>query len=141
MTVQIIEAKLPGQSKLRARQRYGYNYVVRDGHVIATLEKPPATPLKQHARKRFRPEFVMVPDRWITVLEQSNSSRTYRLALHISREVFRVKYTGEDIILSKERIPRMSRQIKFKAAKELERLGLIILHREGKKALRVTPLI
>jgi hypothetical protein len=140
MTIHRIEAKLPGQSKLRARQRKGIDYVVRNGRVIAVLRKPSTTPLKQHNRRRFKPEFVMVPDRWITELRRSNSSRAYDLALLILKEALRCEYTGGEIILSQTTVLHMSRQVKLKAARELERLRLIDLHRDGKKALRVTPL-
>jgi hypothetical protein len=141
MTIQIIEAKLPGQSKLRAKHRKGYTYVVQGGRVIVVMERPPTTPLKKRRRKEFQPQFVMLPDRWIMELGRSNSSRTHHLAHLILREAFRCKYTGEEIILSQETVPHMSRRVKLKAAEELERLRLIDLHRDGNKALRVTPLI
>jgi hypothetical protein len=95
--------------------------------------------LQKKWRKRLEPLFVKIPRHWITSLRQSRSPTTFMLAHTILWEVFRRKFVGGEITLSKEVVPYMSRTAKIKAAKELEQLRLIDLSlREGRKALRVT---
>jgi hypothetical protein len=79
---------------------------------------------------------VQVPVRWIEALRQSKNAGAYRLALVILLEAFQRERMGGEIVLSSE-MTGMPGTIRRRAAKELERLGLIQLERRGKQAFRV----
>jgi len=87
-------------------------------------------------RSTLKPEFVKVPIPWAEALLGSTNVSAYRLALAILTEAFRRKIIGGEIVLSSE-MTGMSGTIRRRAATELERLGLIRIERQGKKAFRV----
>jgi hypothetical protein len=99
---------------------------------VEVLDRPAGKP----CRPRFRAEWVKVPVAWCAALEQTQNSSAYRLALRILREEFRRKHTGGEIVLSAA-TTGMHHTTRNRAARELERLGLIELEGEGKQALRV----
>jgi hypothetical protein len=76
---------------------------------------------------------------WVEALEREPNGYTYQLAIRIQLEVFQRKRMGGEIVLSAE-MAGMSRLARYRAAKELERRGLIKLHRKGNHALRITIL-
>jgi hypothetical protein len=99
-------------------------------------------------RKAFKVEFVMVPARWVKALEGANGA-TYELALVILSEAFKNEHLhrsgaatrrrySEGITLSAE-VTGMHHATRRKAAKELERRGLICLVRLGHHALVAVP--
>ena len=136
MTIQIIEAKLPGKSKLRTKTLRGY-VMEWHGRSIAVLEKD-APPTR---KKEFQPEFTMLPTRWKLALRQLKSARTWDLAMMILDESFRLKQCGggnREIVLSGKVTNNMPRNTKIRGAEELERCGLIQITRDRGKALKVT---
>jgi hypothetical protein len=95
---------------------------------------------RKSKRKQFKLEWVKFPLSWFSRLQHSRRVEAYRLAFIILREVFKCQVGGGEIILSTE-VTRMKRSTKLKAARELARLGLIKIIRDGNKALRVVPLL
>lgn len=86
------------------------------GGVAASTKKP---------RKPFKTAFVQVPARWITALEDAKADRsTYKLALRLLAEAYKCSQVGGDIVLS-SKVTGLERNNKARAAKELQRLGLI----------------
>jgi len=58
---------------------------------------------KLKPRKRFEPQWVKLPIRWIKVLKQSTSAGTYRLALMTLIGAFKCEQRSKDeLVLSKE---------------------------------------
>jgi hypothetical protein len=97
-------------------------------------------PYRKPKRKQFKPEWVKLPTHWSSRLHHTKRIETYRLAHTILEEVFKCQIRGGEIVLSTE-VTRMSRQCKLNAARDLKRLGLIEIIRDGNKALRVIPLL
>lgn len=82
------------------------------------------TPAKKQ-RKPFKTAFVQVPARWITALEDAKADRsTYRLALRLLAEAYKCSQVGGGVVLS-SKVTGLERNNKARAAKELQRLGLI----------------
>jgi hypothetical protein len=76
-------------------------------------------------RKPFKTAFVQVPALWITALEDAKATRsTYRLALRLLAEAYKCSQVGGDVVLS-SRVTGLERNNKARAARELQRLGLI----------------
>jgi len=100
------------------------------------ISGPDLVPPRKTRRKQFKIEFVKFPVHWIEALREARHITTYRLALVILAEAFQREFIGGEIVLSSEMtgIPRTS---KLKAARELERLGLIRIGRLGRQSLRV----
>jgi hypothetical protein len=96
--------------------------------------------VRSKRRKRFQPQWVKLPARWIRVLRQSSSASTYQLAHTILVEAFTQEYTGREIVLSTE-VTGMPRPTRARAIDELVRLKLIRVRKEGQKAVRVTSII
>ena len=93
-------------------------------------------------KRRAEPKFVQVSKYWSDQLKQTRSWVTYRLALEILRQDFRrKKYPDEEIILSAERTGISNGDARRRAARDLERLGLIEVTQRHKAAARVTRLI
>jgi hypothetical protein len=97
---------------------------------------------KREPRKPFKAEWVRFPLSWREALRQAKSAgTTYDLALAILSEEFKQKRVGREIVLSAE-VTRMPRHIRRRATKELVKLGLIELYREGgNQAYRVSIII
>jgi len=115
-------------------------YVVRHGKRIAieTL-KTNVVHIKQR-RKPFRVEWVKLPQRWIEALQQSKSVSTYRLAHIILFEAFKREHLGGEIILSAE-VTGMPSATRVRATKELIKLELIRVRRNGRQAVRVIEIL
>jgi hypothetical protein len=113
----------------------GRHYAVRNGRRIE-IESLSTEDLPKPKREAFEPKFAKLHFHWAEALEQAKNINTYRLAHRILFEEFRCERIGGEIILSSE-MTRMSHTNRYRAAMELEELGLIKLLREGKHALRV----
>jgi hypothetical protein len=79
---------------------------------------------------------------WCEALYRAKSvGTTYKLALTILSEEFKTEYTGDDIVLSTEKTG-MSKKVRIRAARELEKLGLIKLRRKRNgQAFRISIII
>jgi hypothetical protein len=99
-----------------------------------------AGPVKK--RKPFKTAFVQVPMGWITALEGANAdSSAYKLALRLLAEAFKCSQVGGDVVLSSQ-VTGMPRSSKSRAARELQRLGLIRTERQKvKQSLLVRVLV
>jgi hypothetical protein len=115
----------------------GRRYAIRNSKRFEVVSEPELV-LPKARRKEFKAKFVQVPTCWIEALKQAKNISTYRLALVILAESFQRERIGGEIVLSLE-MTGMSGTVRRRAAKELERLGLIQLKRNGKQALRVIP--
>jgi hypothetical protein len=113
-------------------------YVYRHGKRVAVEEITASPPTKP--RKPFRLQFVKLPDQWIQRLGLSNNPGTFKLAHHILKANFKRQHVGGEIVLSTE-ATGLSRKVRSKAVKELVRLGLIQIERNGNQATRVTSLL
>jgi hypothetical protein len=92
------------------------------------------------ARRRER-EFVRFPRVWEKRLEATDSANTYRVALFV---LFRHwKADGKPFVLSNIAMSTggVARQGKWRALRELERLGLIRVEERPKKSPLVTVLV
>ena len=109
-------------------------YAVRNGYRFEIgnleLDRQPET-----KRKAFEPEFAKLPFHWTQALKGANGA-TYELAIAIQLEVFQCERMGGEIVLSTE-MTGISHSNRYRAALELEQLGLIKLSRKGNQALRV----
>jgi hypothetical protein len=83
---------------------------------------------------------VKLPDYWIEQLQNSNSPGTFKLALRILKEAFKRSYVGGEIVLSSG-TTGLSRKVRFKAVKELVKLGLIEIEQNGNQAVRVVSIL
>jgi hypothetical protein len=122
-------------TKIEHVDENGRRYAIRNGRRFEIVSEPDLV-LPKVKRKEFKPKFVQVPARWVEALRQSKNAGAYQLALAILLEAFQRELIGGEIVLSSE-MTAMSGTIRRRAAKELERLGLIQLERRGKQALRV----
>jgi hypothetical protein len=100
------------------------------------------TATMKNQRKPFQTAFVQVPMRWIVALEGANAdSSAYKLALRLLAEAFKCSQVGGDVVLSSN-VTGMPRSSKSRAAKELQKLGLIRLERlKVKQSLLVHVLV
>ena len=113
----------------------GKHYCIRNGYRFEVESPPPKDDLPQTKREAFEPEFAKLPFHWIQELKGANGA-TYELAIAIQLEVFQCERMGGEIVLSTE-MTGMSHSNRYRAALELEQLGLIKLSRKGNQALRV----
>jgi hypothetical protein len=89
--------------------------------------------------KRFEAEWVKLPIHWVKALRRAKGGRTHQLAHAILAEFHkRQRFDVREVVLSTE-VTGMGRNTKLKAAKDLERLGLITLISMGGYALRAIP--
>ena len=93
-------------------------------------------------RKPFKTAFVQMPMGWIAALEGANAySSAYKLALRLLAEAFKCSQVGGDVVLS-SKVAGMPRSSKSRAAKKLQRFGLIRLERlKVKQSLLVHVLV
>jgi hypothetical protein len=84
--------------------------------------------------KKRRRQFVMVPWTWIEKLGTARYVATYRVALHVLYRHWRGR--GEPFTLSNGMvaIEGVSRWQKWRALRELERLGLIAIERRPRRS-------
>jgi hypothetical protein len=88
--------------------------------------------------QRRRQQFVMVPWTWIEKLATARYVATYRVALHVLYRHW--KGQGEPFTLSNGAMlmEGVARGTKWRALRELERLGLIAIERRPRKSPRIT---
>jgi hypothetical protein len=113
-------------------------YDTRHGRTFAIEELK--IPYRKSKRKQFNPEWVKLPLSWISRLQHSRRIGVYKLAHIILREALKCRYWGGEVVLSTE-VTGMIRSTKLRAARDLARLGLIQILRDGNNALRVIPLL
>jgi hypothetical protein len=125
------------RAKIEYVEENGRRYCIRNGRRFEVVSAPELV-VPKAKRKDFKAQFVQIPMRWIEALDQAKSSGvTCRLAHTILVEAFQREVIGGEIVLSAHMTGISSGTIRRRAAKELERLGLIQLKRHGKQALRV----
>ena len=120
------------------------------------MDHDPYADLKQHAltpeilgklavvpRKiqKRREHFVRVPWTWIERLAKARYTATYRVALHILYRHW--KGSGKPFTLSNGMLMMegVARGTKWRALRELEQLGLIMIERRKRKTPRVTAVV
>jgi hypothetical protein len=88
--------------------------------------------------QKRRQQFVMVPWTWIEKLATARYVATYRVALHVLYRHW--KGQGEPFTLSNGAMlmEGVARGTKWRALRELERLGLIAIERRPRKSPRIT---
>ena len=86
------------------------------------------------AKKRWRRQFIKFPWAWMDQLRATTSGSTYRLALMLAYEHWRKG--GRPIVLSNIAAEKggLSRHSKWRALKELENLGLVVLEKQPRKS-------
>jgi hypothetical protein len=108
-----------------------------DSLEIANIEIPrQSQPTRKKRRKRFETRWVKLSLRWVKALRRSESINTYRLAHTILFEAFKHEQVGGEVVLSTE-VTKLSATTRKRAIKELVKLGLIRVRRNGNKAVRV----
>ena len=110
---------------------------ITDKEVMERLR--PAGAKKGTSRQRFKPQWVKLPTRWVEALRQSKSASTYQLALTVLLEAFKREQLGGEIVLS-AKTTGMPSSTRARAVRELVKLGLITVKRDGKQAVRVINL-
>jgi len=90
------------------------------------------TPKQRKRKSEFKVEWVKFPIRWVERLQAANvGSTTYRLALIVLIENFRLEQmTVKEIVLSKE-VTGMARKVRWRATNNLVRLKLIKVRRKA----------
>jgi hypothetical protein len=112
-------------------------YVYRHGKRIAVKTLYDPRPKK---RRPFKAQWVQLPNYWIERLRQARNISTIMLAHVILREAYRRQCVGGEIVLSTE-VTGLSRQVRWKAVRELRELELIETEQNGNQAVRVILLI
>jgi hypothetical protein len=92
-------------------------------------------PRKIERRRRY---FVMVPWMWIERLVDARHIATYRVALHVLYQDW--KGGSKPFTLSNSAVMGVSRWQKWRALRELERLGLVTIERRKRKAPLITAI-
>ena len=90
-------------------------------------------------QQRFKPQWVKLPARWAEALRRSKSASTYQLALTVLLEAFKREQLGGEIILSMK-TTGMPSSTRARAVRELVKLGLITVKRDGRQAVRIINL-
>jgi hypothetical protein len=88
----------------------------------------------------FKAQWVKKPLFWIGALRRSRSIHTRDLADIILAETFkagRKDYSADEIVLSSDVVPSITRKYRVKAARELASFGLITIRCDSRRALRV----
>lgn len=98
----------------------------------------PKTAGRSKPGKKWQRQFVRVPWLWIDRLKASNRGSTYRLALLLLYEHWRTG--GRPVRLSNVMLAGdgVARRSKWRALRELEKLGLVKVERRPRKAPVVT---
>jgi hypothetical protein len=114
----------------------------RDPFDLDALRIDPADPNlrpKGATRKtKWRRQFIKFPWSWMDRLKATDRGATYRLALLLVYEHWRVG--GQAIVLSNTTVAKegMTRWSKWRALWELERMGLITIERRPRKSPHIT---
>lgn len=105
---------------------------------ITQLTNKPAKPKSKIKKKGWQRQFVRVPWHWVDHLKAAKSLATYRLALELLYEGWRLG--GRTLTLSNVAAATtgLDRRAKWRALCELENLGLIHVKRKRGHAPRIT---
>jgi hypothetical protein len=117
------------------------HYVLRHGKRIAVeiMPTPGAPPARRKLKQRpFKAQWIQVPRWWLEVLQDASAS-AHQLALIILAEAFKRQYVRGGVMLSSE-VTKMPHSTRRRAAKELIRLGLIVVEWNGKRAGTVSTI-
>jgi|SRR5262245_30622594 len=112
-------------------------YVMHHGRRIEVITR--TLEASKPKKKSFEIRWVKLPKHWIDSLAKCRSTNTYRLANLILLAAYKDSRRTGEVILSAKLTGNMSPVTRRRAARELERLGLITLGkgRRGKyQALR-----
>ena len=110
---------------------------ITDKEVLTRLR--PAGAKKGKSRLRFKPQWVKLPTRWVDALRRSRSVSTYKMALTVLLEAFKREQLGGEIVLS-TKTTGMPSSTRARAVRELVKLGLITVKRDGRQAVRIINL-
>jgi hypothetical protein len=92
------------------------------------------------AERRKKKHFIKVPQPWVDRLVGAHYIVTYRVALHLLYRHWRERgapFTLANGVLS---LKGVSRGTKWRALRELEKLGLITIERRERRSPRITVL-
>jgi hypothetical protein len=104
------------------------------------MEMPPKSRFTAKRKRRFKTRWVKLHLRWAEALRKSKSVSTYQLAHTILFEAFKREQVGGEMVLSMQ-VTNMPSSTRERATKELIKLGLIKVRRNGKQAIRVIKVI
>ena len=112
--------------------------VMADPFDLERLLVNPADLQRKPKRKKWRRQYVQVPWTWVERLQSAKRISTYRLALVLVYESWRLG--GRPITLSNVSAlaEGLSRRSKWRSLAELEQLGLIEVERHRRHAPRVS---
>jgi hypothetical protein len=98
-------------------------------------------PPRRTVALRKRRHFIKVPLLWFERLAEARHIATYRVALHLLYQTW--KMGGQPVPLPNGPLiaEGIARGTKWRALRELEQLGLVIVERRKRKAPRVTVLL
>jgi hypothetical protein len=98
-------------------------------------------PPRRTVASRKRRHFIKVPVLWSERLAEAHHIASYRVALHLLYQTW--KRGGQPVLLPNGPLiaEGIARGTKWRALKELERLGLITIERRKRKAPRITVLL
>jgi hypothetical protein len=100
-----------------------------------TLARLAVVPRKIQKR---REQFVMVPWRWLDLLATTSSANTYRVVMHLLYEHWRRNGQSFPLPNGMLRLGGVTRQAKWRALVELERLGLVSVEKRPNRSPKVT---
>jgi hypothetical protein len=89
------------------------------------------------APKRQRQQFVMVPWRWVERLKAARHLATFRVAHYV---LYRHWKTGKPVPVSNKALG-LSPRSKWRAVRELERMGLVSVETHPARAPVVSPIL
>ena len=116
-------------------------FVTRNGKRIAIETLPPRQAAKRvKKRRRFKPQFALVPIYWVEQLEKCGSAAVYQLANRILLEHHKRQLNGDEIILS-SKVTGLSRQARSWAIKKMVEAKMIEVSQTGNEAVRVVKLL
>jgi hypothetical protein len=89
------------------------------------------------SRKRHARQFVMVPWLWVERLQEARYMATYRVALYVLFQYWKTQQPVpvSNVALKARGVPRRS---KYRAIRELERLGLVRVEQRARRSPVIT---
>jgi hypothetical protein len=100
-----------------------------------------ATSSRQDTAQRKQQHFVKVPVLWVERLAKARHIATYRLALHLLYRSWKAGSHSVALPNGPLIAEGIARGTKWRALRELERLGLVAIERRQRKAPRVSVLV